>query len=782
MASSFSINLSGPPLQILFEDASSTVPSPLKDSGSADISGPDTVYDVELDIDISTIDEITAASIDEQIDFGLFTSPNITSFDGDFLTLDNVQFFIAAYEIDDLSELLGLVQPLDAGEAITVDATAIVTNNSGVEVGSVKVFEIVINGENDAPVTADDILTLTEEEAKTFSGLNVLDNDTDIENQDLWILGLDRSAWSWPAEFGGTADAKTENFGGGGFESVVFSSDLAELTLAADGEVSLSEGGVAGGFDALSAGQSWFVEADHIVEDSRGATSVSTFALTITGENDAPEAQPQTVSVDADGPTVATGSFLSGLVDPDVADDADVSSVEGETDGAVDGVAGTLVWDAETGAFTYTLDPADEDVLPLQDGETLIETFAFVVEDEEGATDTETLTVTVTGRDDPPVANDDMLVLTEEEAKTFDGINILDNDVDPETGRPTAAFFTDIFQDQDPENQYFITSLSEIDADRTVSKYRFTLGTIADREEDDFVLEIDQTGFVTTRVLGDIDRLPADYEAVASVVYEIEDASGATDTATFSFKLLGLEDDPDAQDQFADVDAAGPLVATGSLLDGLVEDDGDVVEVSSVAGDGTGEVAGVAGILEWDAETGGFTYTLDPDDPDVKALGEDETLADAFEFTVEDEAGASDVATLTVTVTGVDDPPTAADDVLVPGPFSSWARGNVLSNDEDPDGEGLEVTDVEGAVRAPDGTFFLFEQFYGLVRIRPDGTVDFKGLGFGLPFGPLEIDYEASDPNGNTASATLTIAEEPLDLFDGFRSLFGRWDLLDLFG
>ena len=56
------------------------------------------------------------------------------------------------------------------------------------------------------------------------------------------------------------------------------------------------------------------------------------------------------------------------------------------------------------GTYTYTLNNANPTVQQLAPGETLAETYTYVLTDKDGDTSTATLTITITGAEDLPVA------------------------------------------------------------------------------------------------------------------------------------------------------------------------------------------------------------------------------------------------------------------------------------------------------------------------------------------------------------------------------------------
>jgi VCBS repeat-containing protein len=155
-------------------------------------------------------------------------------------------------------------------------------------------------------------------------------------------------------------------------------------------------------------------------------SNTATVTITVAAVNDAPVANDDTnwakettdpaptgnVLQNVDHPGAPGGSFADAadtdvdLDDLDVvgfvtgdADDGDLESPD--TDGSIDGDYGTLTWDGETGAYTYTLTSAHPAVDALDEGETLADTFTYEVTDG-SAVDTAKLTVTIFGTNDAP--------------------------------------------------------------------------------------------------------------------------------------------------------------------------------------------------------------------------------------------------------------------------------------------------------------------------------------------------------------------------------------------
>ena len=84
------------------------------------------------------------------------------------------------------------------------------------------------------------------------------------------------------------------------------------------------------------------------------------------------------------------------------------------------GTYGTLIIGAD-GSYTYTADQSAADALDA--GETADDVFTYTVTDENGATTTATLTITVSGSNDAPVARDDTGTVKDMTPTVSDGDN-----------------------------------------------------------------------------------------------------------------------------------------------------------------------------------------------------------------------------------------------------------------------------------------------------------------------------------------------------------------------
>lgn len=134
---------------------------------------------------------------------------------------------------------------------------------------------------------------------------------------------------------------------------------------------------------------------------------------------------------------------------------------------------------------------------------------------------------------------------------------------------------------------------------------------------------------------------------------------------------------------------------------------------------------------------GSFTYTPQPNFNGV----------DSFTYTVTDGSGSTDNALVTLTVNAVNDAPTLQNDSANLSEDSS-VTVNVLDNDSDADQDTLQLTAVTGAQN-------------GNVTFNSDGTVTYTP---NANFNGLEtLSYTATDGNGESSAATLTLTIAPIN-------------------
>jgi VCBS repeat-containing protein len=205
-----------------------------------------------------------------------------------------------------------------------------------------------------------------------------------------------------------------------------------------------------------------------------------------------------------------------------------------------------------------------------------------------------------------------------------------------------------------------------------------------------------------------------------------------TGTATVTVNTAPVNDAPLAAN---DTETTAENTVLNASVPAATDADGTIASYALVAGPGAGN-----GTLTFNADG---TYSFNPG-ANFNNLPAGATRDVTFTYTATDNSGAvSNVATVTITVTGENDPPVANPDSASTPINTSISNINLLGNDTDPDtGAVLSVT---GATVDP---------LRGTVTVNPDGTVNFTPAA--NITGPVTITYTLTDGTATT-TGTLTV-------------------------
>jgi VCBS repeat-containing protein len=288
--------------------------------------------------------------------------------------------------------------------------------------------------------------------------------------------------------------------------------------------------------------------------------------------------------------------------------------------------------------------------------------------------------MTVTCVDDPPTAVDDSATVTEDDAAT--AVDVLDNDSNDDGG---------------PLSIKSVTQPSNGDAVITGGGTGLTYKPDANYCND---------------------GSPKD-----TFTYTLNGDS----TATVSVTVTCVDDSPTAVDDSGttDEDTTLDVSALGVLSNDIDNDPGDTRSVVKLNGSTTLNGTSDKGASVTIAADGAYSY--DPGDV-FQGLSTGESDTDSFTYTMADGAGTESTATVSLTINGVSDAPTANTDsfdaVGNTGLFVSVSRptgqagkvtsGSILSNDTDPDTPADEL--VVQAVSDADTSRG------GRITINADGT------------------------------------------------------------
>ena len=713
-----------------------------EDGGAVSISGAALLSN---DSDVDTLDTVSIASVDGTSAAG--TSVALGT-DG------NVSY-----------DPLGLFQDLSLHETTTDTFDYTITDgNGGTDTATVT---MTLTGTNDAPVANDD----TGQTASPAAG-NVLTNDSDIDGDALSVIAHSLSA-----------------------SGVIVSLDTA-------GNYSYDPTGHAF-FDALVDGQTVTDTFTYTISDGNLATDSATVTITVTGVNDAPVANPDTFGTveESDG----NFALLANDSDPD-GDPVSVTN-PGALTSAFAGATASI---GSTGLLSY--DPTGSAFLnSLSDGETVSESFVYTITDGNGLTDSTSVTVTITGSNDAPIANPDFESMTQGDPGII--ISPLANDSDPDTNDvlqfggadafsaagvelfpggndigyvPGSAF--DFLGDGETANDTFsytiaddfVTSSATVTITHTgindapvanddafsafdnaplLGNVMADNGSGADSDPDvnDVLIVFPDTlttslgAAVEIFLNGDFTYTPVDgATGPDSFNYTLSDSNGVTDSATVTIDVAAGNDPPDAVDDFLGTDEKTPL-AVNVVIGNDSDPDGDAMVVAN-PGAFTSIFAGATASID---STGNFAY--DPTGSAfLNSLSVGQTASESFSYTITDGNGGTDSASITVTVTGVNDAPVANPDTegnaFEDGGPVSISGAALLSNDSDV--EQLDVVSISGVDGVSTAGAF--------VSVGTDGNVSYDpgALFQGLAENQTTTDtfnYTIADGFGDTDTATVTI-------------------------
>ena len=477
---------------------------------------------------------------------------------------------------------------LDPGESETVTFTYTAETPDGDPV--TETVTVTINGTEDPTITEEDFGVTDEHTPVT---VNVLTNDSDPDD----VL---------------TVTAVTDPPPGQG-------------TVTHDGtNVTFDPGN---DFDDLDDGETATVTVTYTV--NTGVTETVTF--TINGEEDPTVTNPDEETVDED--STVTVSVLTNDSDPDENDNPlTVTNLTQPPAGQ---------GSATTDGTKVTFDPGG-DFQDLGEGESEIVTFTYDATTPDGETSTETVTITVKGTNDGPETVGTIVDQDNDDSDVVVSVDISGNFSDPDT--------TDVLT---------FTDGGSLPPGLTIDP---NTGVISGTIEED-----------------------ASTSGPYTVVITAEDPEGATVTQTFSWNVDNPE--PIAVDDSYDVDEDDGSTVIGNVIPNDSDPDGDSLSTTPDSGPGsTGGTFSIDGVGD---------VTFDPG-TDYNDLGEGESAITTFEYTLEDADGATDTATITVTVTGENDGPVAV---------------GTIGDQGDDDSDVIVGVDVSSNFGDPDTTDIL--TFYG---------------------------------------------------------------------
>lgn len=569
------------------------------------------------------------------------------------------------------------LQSLRPGQSVTDTFRYTVRDLAGAT--STAIVAVTVHGANDAPQATADVYSTTEDDSLHVNVPGVLVNDTDRDAGDILTV----------TEYSAISALGAE----------VMISPQGELLYDPAGSLSLQ---------ALNPGEFLEDTFTYTITDLAGATSTATVTVTVHGRNDAPVAR-------ADAYTTSEDDVLH-VVEPGVlGNDSDVDAGDVWTVTAFDAVSaqGATVSISASGALVYN-PLTSANLQSLKPGESRQDTFTYTIRDLAGATSTATVTVTVQGRNDAPVAGADAYSTSEDDVLRVIQPGVLSNDTDADAGEVLTVI------------HYDAVSLSGA----TV--------TINGKGE----LVYDPRGALS------LQRLKPGETIQDTFTYTVTDLAGATSTATVTVTVNGRNDAPVAvADRYTiDEDSLLQVVAA----QGVLGNDTDVDNAVDTLRAEPRIVTTTRGVLVTLLADGSFTY--DPRNVAVlQELRPGDSLEDTFTYRATDGSLFSTPATVTIEVTGVNDLPVARDDSSLV-PRNGSVVYPVLNND----------TDVDGTL-VPTSVVVVTAPAHGTAQVQPNGsilytpTADYRG--------PDTLTYRVSDNDGgvsNVATLSLLVNSVPV--------------------
>ena len=641
--------------------------------------------DVDIVGTLVAVDNREDSIVDHNVDYGIEGA----------LAVDGISTVVGTYGTITLNNETGeytYTKDLDAIENLAVGSvdsdvfTIVYQDQFGSDQlendGVATTLTFTVTGANDAPTVETSPLETTEAEGADVYALDLLTGADDV---DVDVTG------TLPPEVD-TLTVTDVIYEVDGIITGNSGSDVPTGLVLVDNTLTIAP--TDGTFDYLAVGESQIIEIFYNVTDTQGATVAQKAVVTITGTNDAPVAVADVASATEDV-EVILGNVGENDSDLDVTDTHTFTITSATIGGiaVVDTNADGVITDADIAGLSFnddgswTFDPRHENYDYLDSDDVPLDVVInYTIDDGQDAnnTDSSTLTISVQGTDDAPIAVADTATATE-----YDSINT--PVIVPVTGDLVA--------------NDTITDTSDIPA---VYAYTDPADTVAG-----LTINLDGTWiFDTTDAAYDYLAAGETLDVVAN--YTVTDDDGLSDTSTLTITVTGTNDTPDAllstvglvPDQLAAEENGGVII--GSIVDA---DDVDILDTHTYTlgnvydvspgtlADGVTEFDHTADVQVVDNTIGlvglqmaaNGTWLMDADQPEYEYLAEGETITYYVEYTVTDENGASDVGILEVTITGQDDAVALANVVITGGVIETDTTADLTAAGS------IAVTDVDTA-------------------------------------------------------------------------------------
>ena len=672
---------------------------------------------------------------------------------------------------------------------------------------------ITIEGRNDNPIGVNDTAIAIEAGgvANGTAGSNpignVLSNDTDVDS-----VANGEAKTVTAIRTGAEAASGTA-----GLVGIALTGRYGSLTLNDDGSYQYVVDNSNATVQAMrTSGNTLTDTFTYSVTDASGATDLAQLVVTLRGANDAPVANADTgIAVEAGGlnngapGSNASGNVLTNDTDVDAGDSktvtavSNVASVAGTLGSALAGTYGSVTLNTD-GSYTYVVDNTNATVQGLRStANTLTDTFTYTMRDTTGALSSTTLTLTIRGTNDNPLANNDTGTAIEAGGLNngTPGSNATGNVLTNDTDVDNIAY---------GETKTVTTVRTGAEsgtgsAGSIGSALTATYGALTLNADGSYTYVINNSNAAVQALRTSADTLTEVF------TYRMRDTAGATDIAQLTITIRGANDTPVGKNDIAfawpavigsagsgrdpqgnvlpndtDVDAGDSKFVSG-IRSGTEAAGGSLDPVSPGTSGGSGtRIEGSYGWLTIGAD-GSYIYEVDI--LKTITLQPLDVVQDAFTYELTDTDGLVDQAQLTVVVFGRNDRPIAIDDTnfVTDANGPAVTSGNVLPNDIDLDPiDTKTVTAIRTGEETGTGTAGLLGQTlqgrYGFLIINADGSYTYR-VDLSNPdvirsqgLGPILQDvftYTMADRGGLTDQAQLTITLDMMAPYVGIDSGWG---------
>ncbi len=660
---------------------------------------------------------------------------------------------------------------------------------------------------NEGPVAVADTATAVEAggtangTAGTNPTGNVLTNDTDVD------AGDTKTVSGVAVGVVGSASTNVGSSVTGAYGAFI---------LLADGSYTYTVDNANAAVQALrTSGNTLSDVFTYTMRDTAGLTSTTQITVTIQGANDAPVGVNDTATaVEAGGTangtagTNPTGNVLTNDTDVDSSGNGETKAVNAvaagaqasATGGVATSVTGTYgsINIAADGSYTYTVDNTNSAVQALRTtANTLNDVFTYRVVDAGGLSSLATITVTIQGANDAPVAVADSGTAVEAGGAQWASSVIAYSTAygglsgqwgaQQVLGAPNTLTYGDVPTAWSPSSAS--GTLDYITVGYANAVYANGI-TVRETCGNGFVYQLDvldNLGVYHTVWTGTDPSQPGapvdffvsipqtSYLVVGVKVYINTQLNGGNYDEIDAIRLHGIAS--------VGTNPIGNVLTNDTDVDSVGS--GETKTVSGVAAGSVGSAAGSVGVSVTGtygsmniAADGSYTYSVDNSNSAVQSLRtSSNTLSDVYSYTVTDTGGLTSTTQVTITIQGANDAPVAVNDTataveaggLNNATSGTNPTGNVLTNDTDVDsGDNQTVTAVVSGARqtASGGVATNVTGVYGSINIAANGSYTYTVDNSNASVQALRtaaqtltdvFTYQMMDAGGLPSLATITV-------------------------